>query len=210
MFYFIGGAPRAGKTTVAKRLSKELGVPWISTDTLEAVVSEYVAEETFPLIFPKSVLRRDTQQSNDELYGSYSAENIVAAYFEQARGLRAALGAFLASEETYDHSYILEGYHLLPEIVNDLAKKYSVQSIFVGREDVAATLKAIRESTQKNDWVISKTIHEGTFSKIADMLVLFSSHIKSAAEKHDLQYIDVGADFDSSVARSVQYLKSTD
>jgi len=42
MIYLIGGAPRCGKTKVAKQLSKKLGIPWISADSLEGVVAAYV------------------------------------------------------------------------------------------------------------------------------------------------------------------------
>jgi len=31
----IGGAPTAGKSYVAEKIAKELGIPWISTDTIE-------------------------------------------------------------------------------------------------------------------------------------------------------------------------------
>ena len=64
MFYLIGGAPRTGKTTLAKQLSKKLVLPWISTDTLESVVLKYFSDEELPLKFPKSVIRRETKQSN--------------------------------------------------------------------------------------------------------------------------------------------------
>lgn len=32
----IGGAPTTGKTTLAKALSRVLGLPWISTDHIRA------------------------------------------------------------------------------------------------------------------------------------------------------------------------------
>jgi 2-phosphoglycerate kinase len=34
----IGGAPACGKTTVAARLSRELGIPWISTDSIRHIM----------------------------------------------------------------------------------------------------------------------------------------------------------------------------
>jgi len=34
MMYFVGGAPRAGKTILAQRLASSLNVGWVSTDLL--------------------------------------------------------------------------------------------------------------------------------------------------------------------------------
>ncbi len=210
MFYLIGGTPRAGKTTIAKQLSKVLGIPWISTDTLESVASEYIPEETFAQLFPKSIMRRETGQSNDAMYTQYSADEIKSAYFKQADGLRDALVTFIECESQYGHEYILEGYHITPGLVLELSGKYPVRSVFVGREDLVATLKAITESTQKNDWVISKTESEETFSKIAEMLVAFSRSTKIETEKRGLQYAAMDGDFIGNVGKAVQYLKQAD
>jgi adenylate kinase family enzyme len=40
----IGGAAGTGKTTLAKKLSLEMGVPWISTDQIQAVVKSAMGE----------------------------------------------------------------------------------------------------------------------------------------------------------------------
>jgi len=53
----IGGPPRCGKTTLAKRVSHELGIPWISTDAFDDIVKEYVPAEERDKLFPKTVLR---------------------------------------------------------------------------------------------------------------------------------------------------------
>lgn len=44
MIYLIGGPPKCGKTTLAKKLSKELGIQWVVSDTLQVVVREYVSK----------------------------------------------------------------------------------------------------------------------------------------------------------------------
>ena len=47
MIYLIGGPPKCGKTTLAKRLSKSLGIPWVSTDTLQCVIKPYINRKDF-------------------------------------------------------------------------------------------------------------------------------------------------------------------
>src|SRR4051812_42769122 len=111
MFYFIGGAPRTGKTTIAKSLAKELGVSWISTDTLESVISEYIPEEKFP----KNLIREETDQSNDVMYTQYSTDEIKFAYFKQAEAVQDTLMRFVECESQNGREYIFEGYHILPK-----------------------------------------------------------------------------------------------
>ncbi|MEK7530422.1 MAG: hypothetical protein AAB573_00995 [Patescibacteria group bacterium] len=210
MFYLIGGTPRAGKTTIAKRLSGELGVPWISTDTIETVVSEYVPEDKYAELFPKGVVRKETNQSNDLMYSKYSADEIKTLYFRQAATLWDALVKFIECEFRYEHEYILEGYHIPPELVVQLQETYPIRSVFVGRENATEALEAILQSTQKGDWVLTKTQNKETFPKIAQMLSVFSRDVRIEAEKRDLHYIDIGADFSKGVNQAVQFLKSED
>lgn len=206
MFYLIGGAPRSGKTTLAKQLSKKLELPWISTDTLESVVAQYVPEKELPILFPKSVIRKETAQSNDEMYKQYSAQEIVDAYIEQSKALIDAIKIFLESESKYNHSYILEGYHITPTLVNKLQQKISIQAVFIGREDVTDTLKSIKQSTDSSDWVIEKTKSEDTFHKIAEMIVLFSTTLKTNAKKYKQEYYSVDGDFEANLKEILEHL----
>lgn len=90
MIYLIGGPPRCGKTTVAKLLSKKLDIPWISTHTLESIVSvtlkqAYGAEDKgITEAFPKDEIRKATEHSNDRMYTEYTPEEIAQAYIKQA------------------------------------------------------------------------------------------------------------------------------
>lgn len=210
MFYLIGGAPRAGKTTVAKQLSSDLGVPWISTDTLETIVSKYVSEDTFAQLFPKTVVRRETKQSNDLMYTEHSAQEIKDLYIKQAETLWHALKTFIECESRCGHDYILEGYHIPPELIIQLQDQYPMQSIFLGREDAIATLDAITKGSATDDWVINKTVDNNTFPKIAEMLALFGREVRTEAEKRGLRYLDMGTDLEVATREAVRYLKSTE
>src|SRR3990172_8690750 len=47
----IGGAPTAGKSYVAEKIAKELGIPWISTDTIREQMREIVRKGDYPALF---------------------------------------------------------------------------------------------------------------------------------------------------------------
>lgn len=204
MFYLIGGTPRSGKTTIAKELSKKLGIPWISTDTLESIVMKYVEESKLDIYFPKSVLRRITHNSNDEMYTKYTPEQIVDAYFEQGKSLALGIESFITDEALYHHNYILEGHHIHPELVSRLEKNFDLKAIFVGREDVAQTLEAITQNPQENDWVITKTSNTETYPLIAKMLTTFSARIKKETEENNYPYFSMDHNFKETVRSIVK------
>ena len=43
MIYLIGGPPKCGKTTLAKKMAKKLHIQWIAADTLQVVARKYIA-----------------------------------------------------------------------------------------------------------------------------------------------------------------------
>ncbi len=206
MLYLIGGAPRSGKTTTAKKLSETLSVPWISTDTLESIVTDYVLPSEADKLFPKNVLRRTTNQSNDEMYTRYSTEEIVDAYIQNGKSLAQAITTFIDCEFSYGHDYILEGHHIHPALIIELQKKYPVTSVFLGRRDVETTLKAITENTLPTDWVVRKTKHETTYPLIAKMLCAFSAYIESESTQHATSYVVVDSSFEATIQTTVEKL----
>lgn len=210
MFYLIGGAPRSGKTTIAKELSNKLSIPWISTDTLESVVVKYINSDNIEKLFPKSVLRKLTNNSNDEMYIKYTSNEIVDAYIEQGKSMAQAIETFIACEALYNHDYILEGHHISPDLVLILKDKFPIKAVFVGREDIEETLKAITINPHENDWVTSKTKNTETYTLIANMLTEFSLRVKKSAEENNLQYVSVATNFKDVVEQIVGNINKED
>lgn len=84
MIYLIGGPPRVGKSTLAKTLSLEKQIPYISADDIGSVITPYISEQGYPRKFPLNTIRKETNYSNDLFYSKYSAEEVVALYLRQA------------------------------------------------------------------------------------------------------------------------------
>ena len=58
MIYLIGGAPRCGKTKIAKALAEKTHFPWFPADYLGAVVFPYIPENEQGTKFPlKKILQ---------------------------------------------------------------------------------------------------------------------------------------------------------
>ena len=199
MFYLIGGVPRSGKTTLAKKLSLKVGVPWVSTDTLESVVMEYVSPESFERLFPKSRMRKKTNLSNDEMYAQYASKEIIDSYISQGKSLERAIQMFVECEAKYNHQFILEGHHIQPEFVARLKERFELKAIFVGRDSVEKTVDATTQHANENDWVTTKTKNPETFQKIAEMLVDFSQYVSESAKANGLTYVNVEDHFNEKI-----------
>lgn len=200
MFYLIGGAPRSGKTTLSKKLSKELNIPWVSTDSLELIAMKYTADEDFSCVFPKSIIRKKTEKSNDRMYTEFSIDQIVESYVQQGKGLWPGLISFIEGEHGYGHDYILEGYHILPELVAELKKNFPVKEIFLGKEDFDKTLNGIMKNPQVNDWTVSHTKNPETYGLIAKMVNSFSLKFKEDAEKYGVRYVSMDDNFEEKIS----------
>lgn len=103
MLYFIGGGPRAGKTTLAEALGKRLGIVGaVGTDMLRDAVG-------------KEVLNSENPNPNER----------TDFFFPR---LQAAARAAHRSWETF----IFEGDYFLPRHVAELGKTYPVRAVFLG------------------------------------------------------------------------------
>ena len=209
MIYLIGGPPKCGKTTLAKQLSKSAGVPWVSTDTIQNVIKPYIPKNDFATMFPSSTMRFD---SNDEKYAKHTSSEIVDAYRCQARTVCAAIEAFVDSEVTDGNDYIIEGFHVEPELIVKLRSKYPelIRGTLVVKKDADAFIKNIHQSKTPNDWIRSKTNDETiTFPRIAAMVVDYGIQLEKDAEENDVTVFGVDQGFESQLHNAANYLLGT-
>jgi len=199
MIYLIGGPPKCGKTTLAKAMSKELHIPWISADTLQNIVWAYSSDEKKPDLFPRSHLRG---KNNDESYSVHSSETIIRSYIDQGK---TSYDAIAMMAETYlidKDDFIVEGYQVTPEIVDRIHRKYGkehVRAVFLVRNDAHKFVEDIHKSTTPNDWIIRRTKDESTYPKIAKMVVEYSDYFQREAKKYDLPVFQMDTDFDGQI-----------
>ncbi len=212
MIYLIGGPPRCGKTTVARRLAAVFGCPWVQTDYLESAFSAYFPPGEYEPhhLDPGPDIPRERR--NDAVYAKFSAAEIIARYRALAGrtwpGLRTIVEYALFDGE----DFILEGFHVDPEHVRrfladtDASLARDVRTIFLIREDPGDILASIRRGGHKNDWVLTKTRQEATFERIARMIARYGATVRAAAEGAGLPVVNVDRDFDRQVERAIEIL----
>ena len=109
MIYLIGGAPRAGKTILAQRLSSKLHVGWISTDLLLTLLGM-------------------TKVEGIKTEWNAAPEAVTAS----AEWFFPYLERFIWGISSMAEQYVIEGVDFLPGQVAQLALQYQLRSVFLG------------------------------------------------------------------------------
>lgn len=206
----IGGPPRCGKTTLAQRVSRELSIPWISTDTFDDVVKEYVPAGERDKLFPKTALRRQSGGGNDEMYTQFSVQEVVTAYREQSETLYSAVTNFVdcAIKEGWD--YVIEGYHITPELISRLqSERPNITGVIVTDSDGASAVKRSLESDVQEDWLRDKTQNNETYRKIALMVETYSVELNNEADRAGVEVKDLKDEWRSKQMEALNYLLNT-
>lgn len=206
MIYLIGGPPKCGKTTLAKKLSRELQIPWISTDTLQNIVWAYSAKEKRPELFPHSYLRGD---SNDEFYSQNNTSDIVKGYIAQGETCYEAISMMAQTYLTDEDDFIVEGYSVTPEIVDKIFNKFGrehIRAVFLVKHNEEQFIKDVHRSNTPNDWILRKTKEEATFAKIAQMVSAYSRYFEEKAGKYNMKVFKMDDDFEKQLSAAQEYL----
>lgn len=209
MIYLIGGSPKCGKTTLAKKLSKSLGIPWVSTDTLQCVIKPYMNKESFSKKFPANYQRG---KNNDEKYSKHPTNKIIKVYQQQAKTVYKAIDMFAICEITDGNDFIIEGYHIEPELVSQLNKKYigKIKSIFLVKLDENKFIRDIKKTTTPNDWIIKRTKEKNTYDLIAKMVCEYGKWFRNEANKRHLKVLEMDDNFNKKIAEAIKKLDAAD
>ncbi len=202
MIYLIGGPPRCGKTTLAKKVSAKLRIPWISADTLESIIVAHTPSEELDKKFPKNRMRRLTKQSNDEMYGRYSAKEISRAYIRQSKASWRAISMMVQVELHQGHDYVIEGHQVHPMLMNRLIEKFgkkNVKAIVLSRSDADKIVQGCLKHKAKTDWFIQKTKNADTYKKIAVMIVEYGNFFQREADKYNIPVVETDTHFKKQI-----------
>lgn len=198
MIYLIGGPPRCGKTTLARKLSETSSIPYFSFDHLVSLITPYVAKDQVVERFPLRAALREAGFSNAAFYSKYCSREAVDLYLRQAEscwpGIESFLRYFLADE----HDLILEGWQVLPRLLADNFAKTDrdrLRSVFFIRHDRGKIVDGIKSDASKHNWAANNTNDERTYGSIAEMIVLFGETVEKEAVSCNLEVADTDQDF---------------
>jgi len=190
--------------TLAKKMSKELWIPWISADTLQWIAFAYLSDEERISKFPSREMK---WENNDEKYWLHTTQEIIDAYVEQWKTSYPAVKMMVETYQVDEDSIIIEWYQITPELVNQIEKKYwTVHKIFLTRSDKEAFVSDIPKSSTPNDRIIRKTKDPDTYRKIAKMVAIYSSYFEQEAQKYKYRILSMDTNFEVKLDKAISFL----
>lgn len=209
MIYLIGGPPKCGKTTLAKKLSKHLGIQWVASDTLQVVAMDYVwkyAPKKFDKLYPHNAMKGKT---NDETYALISPKQIAKNYIKQAKASYTAIDMFSICEIKDGNDYVIEGYHVTPQLAARLIKKYGrkhFRVIFLIKSDIEKFVSDVKKSSTPKDWILAKTQKKETFNKIAEMVNYYGQFFVQESKRYGFKVLNMDDDFGGQLKKAIGLL----
>jgi hypothetical protein len=172
MIYLIGGAPRIGKSTIAKQLSESIKGRFVSIDELEDPHQD-------SLVIFHNDAKKNTLTPNERL-------RII---INEASQLHPHINDIIKEINDHRQDIVIEGVQLLPEYVASLIKIFgtkNIKSIFIGLTDIEGILQGMARNTSPNNWL--KDFDKDALRQIALFAKVFSHYLHDETKKYNLFY----------------------
>jgi len=108
-----------------------------------------------------------------------------------------------------EDAYIIEGYQVTPEVVDDIIKKFgdkNVRAIFLGKHNEEKFVADVHKSSTPNDWIIRGTKEENTFFRIAKMISEYSKYFEDEAKQYGFTALRMDEDFENQIEKAISFL----
>jgi 2-phosphoglycerate kinase len=175
MIYFIGGAPRAGKSILAQQISAHLRIGWVSTDLL------------MTLFRVKNVEGIKTEWN--------AAPEAIAAV---AEWFFPCLERFVWGASSMADGYVIEGVDFLPEQIMRLSAQSPLRSVFLGFSRM--TLDQFDRFPGRSRGYSG--LPTEMQSRFAQDIPGWSEFVRQEAERFGYTYIDMSDDFQSRLSEA--------
>ncbi len=203
MIYLIGGAPRLGKSIMARKLMEKIHTPWLSVDVLRTVVAETIQDTNqrkrlFPFV---------EEDNNDKLF-QIPTNSLVEMQMTEGESMWSAISSFIRHQIAVKNDFILEGVYLLPDKIDKIMseKQYqkNVKAIFIIASDEKMVLNGFRSNTSHHDWLEGTS--DITKKAVAQFVIGVSEKFRISASRIGMQFFERTHDFQSDVENIIAKL----
>lgn len=162
----IGGTVRAGKTTLANKIARELHYSTCESDTIV---------HAFHKVFPQLGIVHNKPEQAREKYKPFLFE---------------VLNGFLKNLKYCNMITVFPGSQFLPKHINEYSKKDKYIVIFLGINDVSAKelLATMRELDTENDWTHKET--DEALLKHCQKIIKESNELEQECKKYGFYYFN--------------------
>lgn len=183
--YLVGGVPRTGKTTIARRLMAERPMFAISTDSIRMIQRNLVSEADYPELFEAN--SKFTETAMRELCAQGNASEIVDAQNAESEIVWRSVKDFIEGTVAEGFDVLVEGVAILPKLVDELNCDF--RAVFVGNSSLERPAMQRSAHADPLDWMHEYS--DETFHQFSKFTALHSEYYNSEAKKHDLRYCEV-------------------
>jgi 2-phosphoglycerate kinase len=175
MLYLVGGASRAGKSTLAERMRLRHGVPWFALDALKMGLFLGVPE-------------LGVHPEDDDL--------------ETADRMWPILRGLLENLIFDGRDYLVEGVNLRPQTVAAFQSETEapIASVFLGYPDIdlAAKRRQVADGAgQYNDWL--NRMGEAYIAEYLEESRRFGAQLRDECARLDLPFVDTAGDLEDAL-----------
>lgn len=172
----IGGAPTVGKSTLAKKIAQELGLPWISTDQIRGVLKSVADRQKYPELF------HSTGLTAEEFLTQYSASEVAKMEYDQATEVWPGVRALIDNDSDWQDGCVVEGVNIVPHLVHrDYANSDVVKAIFVCDDDAEQIRQVVFD---RGLYGAASTYSDSVKDTEVEWVGLFNTKIKNEADRY--------------------------
>ena len=185
MIYLIGGAPRVGKSTIAKQFAKSIKARFVSTDKLENPNNQ------------KSSIIFYSDPKKNTLAPGKRIESVK----KEAEQIISDIKNIIDKAINKPQNTVIEGVHLFPAYVDKFIRKYGrdkIKVVFIGSTNVELILEGMAQNTSSNNWL--KDFNQEVLRQIALFTKAFSDYLYKETKKYNLIYKERSNDFQKDIS----------
>lgn len=200
-FYFIGGAPRSGKTTVLQQLISQKPMLAASTDAIRSVVKGSILPADNPRLF-KTARGAFGSEQHLQLMSNKPGGALELELGEAEETWKAVLD-FLSYYKQDGKEGAIEGVAILPEKISNSGLDFKAVFIVNLTDQTDVILEHVK--TNPNDWL--RKYDEETIRAYCKFNRYWNQYYADEAKKYGLPVIEIDTDnFKSSIDLAVKIL----
>ena len=201
--YFIGGAPRVGKSILAYALAKKIGGHVVSTDSIRNAAQEACPNKNSDLFAVGEV----ENATHDEWMRARleQPQKIIESQNRESVALWPSIVSFCDSFVEDNEIHIVEGVAMLPSLLTKMKNKPK-NVFYVGSMDKKHTEAMIyyAQKFPELDWMVALGYDRKKIEATANFVNAMSTYFKAEAEKYGFPYYKIDDDnFDVSIEKII-------
>lgn len=201
--YYIGGAPRIGKSILAYALAEKIKGHVVSTDAIRDAAKKACTDKNSDLF----ILNKSENISDEEWLKNHkeSPETTVTNQNKESRAFWPSIVSFCSSFCEDSANHIVEGVALLPELVAGM-KDRPAHVLYIGNtsDDHLQAMLDYGKQFPEQDWMVAMGYGPERMAGMAVFVKVMSEYFKSEARKYGFPYYEIDdKDFKGSLDKII-------